>query len=164
MKIKGIDRVDLPIIFVVGKEGHGLVEDGQSWVPLLWDQMNTHFEELVDLLAGQEMKDLQLWGLMSDAEHWLEPWQNEGRYLAGVQVPEKAQAPEGWVRWEIPPMSYLTVKASAEKIEEATNLMLGEIFPMENLKLAGAIHEHYLPHFAEGEVELYFPFKTKEKK
>lgn len=35
---------------------------------------------------------------MSDAEHWLEPWQNEGRYLAGVQV-EKAQAPEGWIRW-----------------------------------------------------------------
>ncbi len=57
-------------------------------MPLLWDQMNTHFEELVDLLAGQEMKDLQPWGLMSDAEHWLEPWQNEGRYLAGVQVPK----------------------------------------------------------------------------
>ena len=58
-------------------------------------------------------------------------------------------------------MSYLTVMASAEKIEEATNLMLGEIFPLEKLELAGAIQEHYLPHFAEGEVELYFPFKAK---
>lgn len=39
--------------------------------------------------------------------------------------------------------------------------MLGEIFPLEKLELAGAIQEHYLPHFAEGEVELYFPFKAK---
>lgn len=161
MDIKGVNRIDLPTLFVIGKEGSGLAEEGPSWVPLLWDQMNSHFEEIVELLAGQEMKDLHLWGLMSDSKHWLEPWQEEGRYLAGVQVPEEAEAPEGWARWEVPPMSYLTVKASAEKIEDATKLMLGEIFPLEKLELAGAIHEHYLPHFAEGEVELYFPFKTE---
>ena len=161
MEIKGVNRVDLPATFVIGKEGSGLSEDSASWVPLLWDQMNSHFEEIVDLLEDQEMKDLHLWGLMSDSEHWLEPWQEEGRYLAGVQVPKEAKAPEGWVRWELAPMSYLTVMASAEKIEEATNLMLGEIFPLEKLELAGAIQEHYLPHFAEGEVELYFPFKAK---
>ncbi|MBM7710783.1 GyrI-like domain-containing protein [Enterococcus xiangfangensis] len=161
MKIKGIDRVDLPTLFVIGKEGRGQAEEGPSWVPLLWDQLNAHFEELVECLAGQDIKELHLWGLMSDGDHWLEPWQQEGRYLAGVQVPEDTQVPEGWVGWKLPPMSYLTVKASAEKIEEATNLMLGEIFPLEKLELAGAIHEHYLPHFAEGEVELYFPFKTQ---
>ncbi|MGO3727417.1 MAG: GyrI-like domain-containing protein, partial [Enterococcus viikkiensis] len=63
--------------------------------------------------------------------------------------------------WDLPAMSYLTLKASSEKLEDATNLMLGEIFPLEKLELAGAIQEHYLPHFAEGEVELYFPFKKK---
>lgn len=161
MEIQGVNRVDLPRLFVIGKEGSGLAEDGPSWVPLLWDQLNEHFGELVNLLAGQEMKDLQLWGLMSDKEQWLEPWQKEGRYLAGVQAPVEAKVPEGWTRWEVPPMSYLTVMASAEKIEEATNLMLGEIFPLEKFKLAGAIHEHYLPHFAEGEVELYFPFEAE---
>lgn len=160
MDIEGVNRVDLPTLYVIGKEGTGLAEEGPSWVPLLWDQMNSHFEELIDLLAGYEMKDLQLWGLMSDGEHWLEPWQKEGKYLAGVQVSADAKPPEGWVRWEIPPMSYLTVKASADKIEEATSLMLGDIFPLEKIELAGAIHEHYLPHFAEGEVELYFPFKA----
>ncbi|MBU5363973.1 GyrI-like domain-containing protein [Enterococcus devriesei] len=161
MEIKGVDRVDLPPLVVIGKEGRGLAEEGSSWVPLLWDQMNTHFEEIVGLLAGQEMEDLHLWGLMSDGAHWLEPWQEEGRYLAGVQVPKDAETPAGWSRWELPAMSYLTLKASAEKIEDATNLMLGEIFPLEKLELAGAIQEHYLPHFAEGEVELYFPFKTQ---
>lgn len=161
MEIKGVNRIDMPTIFVIGKEGSGLAEEGPSWVPMLWDQMNSHFDEIIELLADQEMKDLHLWGLMSDREHWLDPWQREGRYLAGVQVPEAAIPPEGWVRWELPPMSYLTVKASAEKIEDATNLMLGEIFPLKNLELTGAIHEHYLPHFAEGEVELYFPFKAK---
>lgn len=161
MEIEGVNRVDLPPLDVIGKEGRGLAEEGSSWVPLLWDQMNTHFEEIVGLLAGQKMEDLHLWGLMSDGTHWLEPWQEEGRYLAGVQVPKDAETPVGWVRWELPAMSYLTLKASAEKIEDATNLMLGEIFPLEKLDLAGAIQEHYLPHFAEGEVELYFPFKKK---
>lgn len=159
MEIKGVNRVDLPPLVVIGKEGRGLAEEGASWVPLLWDQMNTHFEEVAVLLAGQEMEDLHLWGLMSDGNHWLEPWQTEGRYLAGVQVPKDAEVPTGWSRWELPAMSYLTLMASAEKIEDATNLMLGEIFPLEKLELAGAIQEHYLPHFAEGEVELYFPFK-----
>ncbi|MDT2603312.1 GyrI-like domain-containing protein [Enterococcus dongliensis] len=161
MKIKGVNRVDLPTLFVIGKEGRGLAEEGASWVPLLWDQVNVHFEELTEVLNDQEINELHLWGLMSDGQDWLAPWQEEGRYLAGVQVPETIEAPEGWVRWELPPMSYLTVMASAEKIEAATNLMLGEIFPLEKVTLAGAIQEHYLPHFAEGEVELYFPFTAQ---
>lgn len=160
MKIKGIDRIDLPTIYVIGKEGRGLAEEGASWVPALWDQVNDHFEELIVSLTGQEQESLHLWGLMSDGKEWLEPWQNEGRYLAGVQVTKEAIVPEGWTCWELPAKSYLTVKANGDKIEEATNLMLGEIFPLEKLELAGAIQEHYLPEFAQGEVELYFPFKT----
>ncbi|MGO2637528.1 MAG: GyrI-like domain-containing protein, partial [Enterococcus viikkiensis] len=56
MEIEGVNRVDLPPLAVIGKEGRGLAEEGSSWVPLLWDQMNTHFEEIVGLLAGQKME------------------------------------------------------------------------------------------------------------
>ena len=113
MKIKGVNRVDLPTLFVIGKEGRGLAEEGASWVPLLWDQVNVHFEELTEVLNDQEINELHLWGLMSDGQDWLAPWQEEGRYLAGVQVPETIEAPEGWVRWELPPISYMTVMAIA---------------------------------------------------
>ncbi|MFC4770901.1 GyrI-like domain-containing protein [Enterococcus hermanniensis] len=160
MKIKGINRVDLPTIYVIGKEGRGLAEEGASWVPLLWDQVNDHFEELAATLANPEKVPLHLWGLMSDGTQWLEPWEHEGRYLASVQVAKEIFVPEGWTRWELPAKSYLTVKANGDKIEAATNLMLGEIFPLEKLELNGAIQEHYLPEFTPGEVELYFPFKT----
>lgn len=45
MEIKGVNRVDLPATFVIGKEGSGLSEDSASWVPLLWDQMNSHLKK-----------------------------------------------------------------------------------------------------------------------
>lgn len=89
MEIEGVTRVDLPTLFVVGKEGRGLAEEGPSWVPLLWDQMNTHFDEVVELLAGQEMKDLQLWGLMSDGEQWLEPWQKRDAIWQGSKYQKR---------------------------------------------------------------------------
>lgn len=37
MDIKGVNRIDMPTLFVIGKEGSGLAEEGPSWVPLLWD-------------------------------------------------------------------------------------------------------------------------------
>lgn len=160
MDIKGINRVQSPNFYVIGKEGRGLAEESSSWVPLLWDQMNQHFEEIAGLIDATDMSQLYLWGLMSDGEHWLEPWQKEGRYLAGVQVPAEAVPPLGWIRWEIPTMTYLTIKTDAERIDEATQLMLGQVFPLEKVELAGAVQEHYLPSFSEGEVELYFPIRA----
>ncbi|GCF92930.1 AraC family transcriptional regulator [Enterococcus florum] len=159
MAIKGINRIQLPSFVVIGKEGQGLAEEASSWVALLWDQMNTHFDEISPLINVTEMSQLHLWGLMSDRENWLLPWQTEGRYLAGVQVSAEAAAPIGWTRWEMPAMEYLTVKASAEKIGEATELMLGQVLPLEKVQLAGSVQEHYLPSFAEGEVELFFPIR-----
>ncbi len=38
-----------------------------------------------------------------------------------------------------------------------TEKMLLEVLPQNNVTLSGAIQEHYLPEFAPGEVELYFP-------
>ena len=68
------------------------------------------FEEIEFLLADQEAENLQFWGLMSDGENWLEPWQETGRYLAGVQVTTDNFPPVDWVRWQMPEMEYMVVK------------------------------------------------------
>lgn len=77
MDIKGINRIHSPNFYVIGKEGRGLAEESGSWVPLLWDQMNQHFEEIAGLINATDMSQLHLWGLMSDGDHWLEPWQKK---------------------------------------------------------------------------------------
>lgn len=107
--------------------------------------------------VDKEAQDADLWGLMSDSKHWLEPWQEQGKYLAGIELPANTQAPDGWQRWEIPAMEYLVVKTDAPNLETMTQKMFEEILPREQRELAGAIQEHYLPKFATGEVELYFP-------
>lgn len=160
MKIKGINRISLPTFFVLGKEGRGLSEEAASWVAPLWDQMNQDFTEIVSFIDASEMDNLQLWGLMSDQKKWLAPWEETGKYLAGVQVPADTTAPTGWSIWEIPAAEYLTLKTSEDKIEQATEIMLGKVFPLEKVQLAGAVQEHYLPNFSEGEVELFFPIKN----
>ena len=104
MELGEVIRVTLPAFYVVGKEGKGLAEEGPSWVPALWDLATKDFEEIEFLLADQEAEDLQFWGLMSDGENWLEPWQETGRYLAGVQVTTDNFPPVDWVRWQMPEM------------------------------------------------------------
>ena len=109
MELGEVIRVTLPAFYVVGKEGKGLAEEGPSWVPALWDLATKDFEEIEFLLADQEAENLQFWGLMSDGENWLEPWQETGRYLAGVQVTTDNFPPVDWVRWEMPEMEYLSL-------------------------------------------------------
>lgn len=156
-KIKGVDKVVLPEITVLGKEGSGLSSAATSWVAPLWDEMNQHFDEVVPFIDATEIENLHLWGLMSDQENWLAPWGETGRYLAGVQVKPGTIAPEGWSVWVLPPQTYLTLKTDGEKVDRATEIMLEQVLPLEKVTLAGAVQEHYLPNFAEGEVALYFP-------
>ncbi len=96
---------------------------------------------------------------MSDGENWLEPWQETGRYLAGVQVTTDNFPPVDWVRWQMPEMEYMVVKTNESNLNMMTEKMLREVLPENNVQLAAAIQEHYLPNFQEGEVELYFPIE-----
>jgi len=43
-----------------------------------------------------------------------------------------------------------------------TEKMLSEVLPENKVQLAAAIQERYLPHFKEGEVELFFPVEPEE--
>jgi predicted transcriptional regulator YdeE len=159
MELGEVIRVTLPAFYVVGKEGNGLAEEGPTWVADLWTLATKDFDEIEFMVADQEQADLQFWGLMSDGVNWLEPWQETGRYLAGVQVTGDDLPPADWVRWQMPEMEYMVVKTNEVNLTMMTEKMLTEILPENKVQLAAAIQEHYLPGFQEGEVELYFPIE-----
>lgn len=141
---------------VIGKEGQGPADDAPQWVSELWKAVYQDLDQL-DEFVNKQSSEADLWGVMSDDKYWLEPWQDQGRYLAGIELPSSVQPPEGWQRWELPAMEYLVVKTDAPNLDSMTQKMLEEILPREELHLVGAIQEHYLPDFTAGEVELYFP-------
>lgn len=167
MTIGEVRRVNLPAFTVIGKEGKGLAQDGSSWVPPLWEIVNEKIIEVAEEVAT-EPASIHLWGLMSDEEVWLAPWNEVGRYLAGIAVPAATPVPEGWQKWEMPAMSYLVVKTNSENLASMTEEMLAVILPKEQAILSAAIQEHYLPEFEDGEVDLYFPVaysqQTEERK
>ncbi|EOT41075.1 GyrI-like domain-containing protein [Enterococcus dispar] len=156
MELGEIKKVNLPAFTVIGKEGSGLAAEGSSWVPLLWDNVNEHFEEIAANVTLHP-SEIHLWGLMSDESAWLEPWQEIGRYLAGIAVPTHTEVPAGWQKWQMPPSNYFVIKTNVDNLAAMTEKMLMEILPQNNMTLSAAIQEHYLPEFAPGEVELYFP-------
>lgn len=157
MKLGEVVRMELPAFFVIGKEGTGLAAESSSWVPSLWELATKDFDEIEKLLADDDA--LRYWGLMSDEKKWLAPWEDTGRYLAGVQVPATLTPPIGWDRWELPKMEYMILKTNAENLSMMTEKMLAEVLPENQVQLAGAIQENYLPEFAEDEVALYFPIE-----
>lgn len=159
MELGEVIRKELPEFTVIGKEGRGLASEAASWVPELWELANRDFAELAQTMSETPVEAVELWGLMSDANHWLDPWQETGRYLAGMQVPNDVTEPIDWVKWVIPAMEYLVVKTNEANLEMMTEKMFEDILPQEKVQLVGAIQEHYLPTFEAGEVELYFPIR-----
>lgn len=49
---------------------------------------------------------------MSDFSHAFSPWENgfsQGLYLAGIECPDDAEAPDGWTKWVVPGYEYIYV-------------------------------------------------------
>lgn len=162
MNIGEVQKVRLPAFTVIGKLGEGLAAEGPSWVPPLWEAANAHFEELGEVVDPDALTDIKLWGLMSDTQAWLWPWQELGCYLAGLEVPRETPTPVDWYRWDMPAMEYLIVKTNSQELNAMTEKMLTEILPQQGEELVAAIQEYYEPDFEAGEVVLYFPTKMIE--
>ena len=86
---------------VIGKEGSTL--DGQGFIQKLWEDANSHFDEVQSLAKRDENGNLVgIWGAMSDCTHSFKPWEenfSKGLYLAGIECTDDAQAPDGWTKW-----------------------------------------------------------------
>ncbi|MDE6733775.1 MAG: GyrI-like domain-containing protein [Oscillospiraceae bacterium] len=142
---------------VIGKEGS--TKDGEDFIERLWEDANKNFGEISHLVkSDEEGVPVGVWGAMTDFSRSFKPWENdfsEGLYLAGAECVDGAEAPEGWVKWEIPAFEYLFTESDDD----------GEIFG-EMLKyleengyeLAGAVHDFTCPR--TGLSYMYFPIKA----
>jgi predicted transcriptional regulator YdeE len=133
-----IEKIAKPAFSVIGKEGS--TKDGAGFIPKIWESANAGFSEIAPLVKCDETgSPIGVWGVMTDFSHSFKPWENgfsEGKYLAGAEVVEDAQPPEGWTKWRVPGFVYL-------KAENEENLFLNMLSYLEEngLALAGAVHD-----------------------
>ena len=149
--------VSLPETEIVGKEG--LCTRERNVVPELWAEANAHFGEVAEIAKKAPDGTLAgYWGAMSDKAMRFEPWEDgftKGLYLAGVEVTEGAQAPEGWTKWVLPARRYLVAEVDPGRYGEVFRETLERTLPENGLALSGAVCDHTEP--ATGKNELYFP-------
>ena len=140
-----IEKVSKDSFVVIGKEGS--TRDGDGFIQRLWQDANTHFDEIADLAKRDESGNLVgVWGAMTDFSRSFRPWDdfNRGLYLAGAECRDDAEAPEGWVKWVIP--------AYDQTFAEMLKYMNGN-----NLALAGAVNDFTDPK--TGKNYMYFPIR-----
>jgi len=140
---------------VIGKEGSTL--DGQDFIQRLWDDANSHFNEVQHLAKTDEQGNIVgIWGAMSDLSHSFKPWEDDfskGLYLAGVECVEIAEAPEGWTKWTIPGYEYIYAEC-----ENANTFPQVIKYMTENdMTLVGAVHDFTCPE--TGKNYMFFPIK-----
>ena len=140
---------------VIGKEGSTL--DGQDFIQRLWDDANSHFNEVQHLAKTDEQGNIVgIWGAMSDLSLSFKPWEDDfskGLYLAGVECVETAHAPEGWTKWVIPGYEYIY----AECENENTFPQVIKYMTENDMTLVGAVHDFTCPE--TGKNYMFFPIK-----
>lgn len=140
---------------VIGKAGS--TKDGDNFIKNLWEDANSHFNEVAHLAKTDEAGNiLGIWGAMSDFSGSFKPWENnftEGLYLAGVEARNGVEAPEGWTKWTIPSYEYIYVKNNGNDTFEKVIEYLKE----NQISLAGAVHDFTCPE--EGCNYMFFPIK-----
>lgn len=149
-----IERCEKGSFAVIGKEGS--TADGEGFIQRLWEDANSHFDEIRHLAKTDEDGNLVgIWGAMSDFSRSFSPWEgfSRGLYLAGAECRDGAEAPDGWTKWVIPGYEYIYAECED-----------GNTFPevlgylKENgLSLAGAVHDFTCPQ--TGKNYMFFPIR-----
>lgn len=150
-----IEKCIKPSFSVIGKEGSTV--DGQGFIQKLWEDANSHFNEVQALAKKDENGNLVgVWGAMSDFSRSFRPWEDnftKGLYLAGVECADDAQTPEGWTKWTIPGYEYLC----AEVESESTFSDVLEYMNTNGTALVGAVHDFTCP--SSGKNYMFFPIR-----
>lgn len=112
-----LEKMTKQSFVVIGKEGS--TRDGPGFIGRLWENANSHFDEIQHLAKRDAGGNLVgIWGAMSDCSRSFLTRQkdfSEGLYLAGVECEDGAQPPEGWGKWTVPSYEYL-VPCAKQKI------------------------------------------------
>ena len=149
-----IERCEKESFVVIGKEGSTL--DGAGFIQRLWDDANSHFEEVQHLAKKDENGKLGgIWGAMSDFSRSFQPWEDfeRGLYLAGVECYDDAEAPDGWTKWVIPGYEYIYTAYE----EEDTFSKVITYMKENGISLAGAVHDFTCPQ--TGKNYMFFPIR-----
>ena len=146
-------------ITVIGKLGEGYANNSREWIPPLWKQASSSFNEIASLAIKDKDGSYKIWGAMSDVNQQFNRWGEKGLYMVACEVERNAKVPDKWVKWVIPSFTYVIVECEQSKSKETFNNILNNYFPENNLNLAGAVHEHYPAHLSDQHMELYFPIQ-----
>ncbi|MDR1549172.1 MAG: GyrI-like domain-containing protein [Hungatella sp.] len=139
---------------VIGKEG--TTDDGKGFIQKLWNDANSHFNEIAHLAKKDADGNLLgIWGAMTDFSRSFKPWDNfsQGLYLAGAECLDDAAAPHGWTKWVIPGYEYIY----AERENNDTFPCVIKYLEENNISLAGAVHDFNCPE--TGKVYVFFPVR-----
>ena len=150
-----IEKRIKPSFSVIGKEGSTV--NGQGFIEKLWEDANSHFDEIRLISKKDENGHLVgIWGLMSDFSHSYKPWEDnfsKGLYLAGVECVDDAEAPQTWTKWTVPGFEYICAEVENENtFAEVLNYM-----DENNIALVGAIQDFTCP--TDGKNYMLFPIK-----
>ena len=147
-----IERCEKESFVVIGKEGSTL--DGEGFIQKLWDDANSHFEQVQHLAKKDENGNIVgIWGAMSDFSRSFQPWEdfNKGLYLAGVECTDNAEAPDGWTKWTIPRYEYIYVECEGDDTFSKVIKYLED----NDIQLVGAVHDFTCPQ--TGKNYMFFP-------
>lgn len=147
---------------VIGLEESGSVKDANEWVPKLWTKLFDRLDEISHLIKTDRTSEA--WGLMSGVEDYLEPWEEEGRYLAGFELKDDVEPPEGWTVWEIPEHKYAVVECKMDTYIEAYDHVVKEYLPENDYDLSGAVHEFYPEEFEDIDEDTFYLYIAIENK
>lgn len=139
---------------VIGKEG--ATTDGDGFIQRLWDEANSHFDEVQHLAKRDQNGNISgIWGAMTDFSRNFNPWENfsNGFYLAGVECNDDAEAPFGWTKWVIPGYEYIY----AERENDSSFLEVIKYLEENDIPLAGAVHDFTCPQTGKG--YMFFPIE-----
>ena len=139
---------------VIGKEGS--TDDGEGFIQRLWADANAHYGEVQHLAkVDGNGQPVGFWGAMSDMARTFAPWEEfkRGLYLAGVEVGDEAEAPDGWIKWVIPGYEYLTAPCD----EPDTFGQMVAYMKENGIPLVGAVHDFTCPR--DGKSYVFFPIR-----
>lgn len=157
MKIRTVIKDEFTVI---GKMGQGSTENAAQWVPKLWENANKNFNEIKSIISYNKDGGIKgLWGIMSDLEERFERWSDSGKYLAGCETEKNIILPIGWIKWTVPAQTYILVACTTETYGDVINYIITDYTMKNNIKIIGAINEHYPEPGNPDNIELYFPIK-----
>lgn len=144
MYIEIVEKEDFEVI---GKVGIGESEKHSEWVLPLWQNFNKNIKEIITLVKIDENNNLSgIWGIMNDIDETFAPWNEVGKYMAGVEVKENSTAPNGWVKWKIKGGKFIKVKCNIKNYSEVFNDIVENYAPKNGYSIIGNVMEYYIPN------------------